>query len=48
MKTIHCAYPPHQHKGFVATCRLGTASSGVHALLELEPTKGSTSIRQGA
>ena len=38
MKTIQCAHPPHHHNGFVATCRLWTASGGVHALLVLEPT----------
>ena len=26
MKTIQCAHPPHHHNGFVATCRLWTAS----------------------
>ena len=25
MKTIQCAYPPHHHNGFVATCRLWMA-----------------------
>ena len=43
MKTIQCAHPPHHHNGFVATYRLWTASSGVHALLVLEPTECSTS-----
>ena len=38
MKTIQCAHPPHHHNGFVATCRLWTASGRVHALLVLEPT----------
>ena len=33
MKTIQCAHPPHHHNGFEATCRLWTASGGVHALL---------------
>ena len=33
MKTIQCAHPPHHDNGFVATCRLWTASGGVHALL---------------
>ena len=28
MKTIQCAHPPHHHNGFVATCRLWTASGG--------------------
>ena len=28
MKTIQCAHPPHHHNGFVATCRLWTASDG--------------------
>ena len=28
MKTIQCAHP-HHHNGFVATCRLWTASGGV-------------------
>ena len=37
MKTIQCAHPSHHHNGFVATCRLWTASDGVHALLVLEP-----------
>ena len=48
MKTIQCVHPPHHHNGFVATCRLWTASSGVHALLVLEPTECSTSARLGA
>ena len=30
MKTIQCAHPPHHHNGFVATCRLWTASGGVY------------------
>ena len=47
MKTIQCAHPPHHHNGFVATCRLWTASGGVHALLVLEPTECSTSTRPG-
>ena len=29
MKTIQCAHPPHHHNGFVATCRLWTASAGM-------------------
>ena len=33
MKAIQCAHPPHHHNGFVATCRLWTASGGVHALV---------------
>ena len=45
MKTIQCAHPPHHHNGFVATCRLWTASGGVHALLALEPIECSTSTR---
>ena len=45
MKTIQCAHPPHHRNGFVATCRLRTASGGVHALLVLEPTECSTSTR---
>ena len=28
MKTIQCAHPPHYRNGFVATCRLWTASGG--------------------
>ena len=49
MKTIQCAHPPpHHHNGFVATCRLWTASGRVHALLVLEPTECSTSSRLGA
>ena len=32
MKTIQCAHPPHHHNGFVATCRLWTASGGVFRL----------------
>ena len=49
MKTIQCAHhPPHLHNGFVVTCRLWTASGGVHALLVLEPTVCSTSTKQGA
>ena len=47
-KTIQCAHPPHHHNGFVAACRLCTASGGVHALLVLEPTACSTSTKQGA
>ena len=39
MKTIQCAHPPHQHNGFVVTCRLWTTSGGVHALLVLELTE---------
>ena len=35
MKAIQCAYPPHHHNVFVATCRLWAASGGVHALLVL-------------
>ena len=48
MQTIQCAYPPHHHNGFVATCRLWTAGGGVHPLLVLEPTECSTSTRLGA
>ena len=48
MKAIQCAHPPHHHNGFVATCRLWTASGGVHALSVLEPTECSTSTRLGA
>ena len=48
MKTIQCTYLPHHRNGFVATCRLWTASGGVHALLVLEPTECSTSTRPGA
>ena len=48
MKTIQCAHCPHHHNGLVATCRLWTASDGVHALLVLEPTECSTSTKQGA
>ena len=48
MKTAQCAHPPHHHNGFVATCRLWTASGQVHALLVLEPTERSTSTRLGA
>ena len=29
MKTIQCTHPSHHHNGFVATCRLWTASGGV-------------------
>ena len=43
MKRTQCVHPPHHHNGFVATCRLWTASGGVHALLVLEPTECSTS-----
>ena len=46
MRTIQCADPPRHHNGFVATCRLWTASGRVHALLK--PTECSTSIRLGA
>ena len=38
MKTIQCAHPPHNHNGFVAKCRLWSASGGVAVLLVLEPT----------
>ena len=31
MKKIRYAHLPHHHNGFVATCRLWTASRGVHA-----------------
>ena len=48
MKRIQCPHPPHHRNGFVATCRLWTASGGVHALLVLEPTECSTSIKLGA
>ena len=48
MKTIQCAHLPHHHDGFVATCRLWTASGGVHALSVLEATGCSTSTRLGA
>ena len=48
MKTIQCAHLPHHHNGFVATCRLWSASGGVHPLLVLEPTECSTSTRLGA
>ena len=47
MKTIKCAYPPHHHNGFAATCWLWTASGVVHALLVLEPTEYLTSTTQG-
>ena len=45
MKAIQCVHLPGHHIGFVATCRLWTASGGVHALLVLEPTS-STSAQQ--
>ena len=48
MRTIQCAHPLYNHNGFVATCRLWTASGGVHALLVLEPRECSTSTRLGA
>ena len=48
MKTIQQNHPPHHHNGFGATCPLGTASGGVHALLVLEPTECSASTRLGA
>ena len=35
MKTIQCAHPPHHHNGFVATCRLCTASGGVDVTIYL-------------
>ena len=35
MKTMQCTHPPH-HNGFVATCRLWTASGGVPVYI---PTK---------
>ena len=40
-------FPSHHHNGFVTTCRLWTASGGVHALLVLEQIKCSTSTRLG-
>ena len=48
IKTIQCAHPPRHHNGFVAACRLWTASGGVHALLVLEPTESSRSTGLGA
>ena len=48
IKTIQCTHPSHHHNGSVATCRLWTASGGVHALLVLEPRECSTSTRLGA
>ena len=39
---------PHLYNSFVTTCRLRTASGGVHALLVLEPTECSTTTKQGA
>ena len=48
MKTIQCTHPPHHHNGFLAICRLWTASGGIHALLVLEPTECSTSTWLGA
>ena len=48
MKTIQCTHPAHHHNGFVATWWLWTASGRVNALLVLELTGCSTSIRQGA
>ena len=48
MKAIQCTHPPHHGNGFAVTCRLWTASSGVHALLVLEPTDFSTSTKQEA
>ena len=47
IKTIQCVHPLHRHTGFVATCRLWTASGGVYVLLVLEPTECSTSNRLG-
>ena len=29
MKTVQCAHTPHRQNGFVATCRLWTASGGM-------------------
>ena len=46
MKTIQCAHPPHHHNGFVAACWLWTTSGGVHALLVLEHTECSTTLRK--
>ena len=48
MKRIQCVHSSHQHNGFVATCRLWTASGGVYTLLVLEPTECSTSTKQRA
>ena len=48
MKTIQSAHLSHHHNGFVATCRLWTASGRVHTLLVVEPTECSTSTRLGA
>ena len=45
MKTIQRTHPPHHYNGFVVTCRLWTASGGVHELLKLEPTECSTNTR---
>ena len=33
MKTIQCAYPPHHHNGFVATCRLRIVSVRTNRVL---------------
>ena len=44
IKTIRCAHPPHHHNEFVVTCQLWIASSGVDALLVLEPTECSSML----
>ena len=44
MKTIQCTHPPHHRNSFVATCRLWTASGGVHAMLALEPTSAQQAL----
>ena len=48
IKIIQCVHLPGHHTGFVATCRLWTASGGVHALLVSKPTECPTSTKQGA
>ena len=47
MKKRQCTHPSHNRNVFVATCRLWTASAGVHTFLVLEPTEFSTRTRQG-
>ena len=46
MKTIPCTHLLHHHNGFVATCRLWTASGGVHALLELDQQRTQQALVQ--
>ena len=37
MKTIQCAHPPQHHNGFVATCRLWTATGHWPSIAGMSP-----------